>query len=86
MTWRAMSVTTLNSGILQSSLPDTIWVRVYEDRMDLLRAVMIGPEGTPYHDNLFVFDFHFGAQYPAEPPMVGPGHIARPCTPTGIPG
>jgi ubiquitin-conjugating enzyme E2 O len=28
--------------------------------MDLIRAVMTGPEGTPYHDNLFVFDFHFG--------------------------
>jgi len=54
--------------MLQSSLPDTIWCRVYEDRMDLLRAILIGPEGTPYHDNLFVFDFHFGAQYPAEPP------------------
>ena len=31
-------------GILQTSLPDTIWVRVYEDRMDLIRAVMTGPE------------------------------------------
>ena len=48
--------------------PESIWVRVYEDRMDCLRAAMVGPEGTPYHDNLFVFDFHFHAQYPAEPP------------------
>ncbi|CAI9303728.1 unnamed protein product [Lactuca saligna] len=31
-------------------LPDTIFVRVYESSMDLLRAVIKGAEGTPYHD------------------------------------
>ena len=36
--------------------------------MDLTRAVLVGPAGTPYHDNLFVFDFHFTPSYPAEPP------------------
>ena len=55
-------------AVLRDSLPESIWVRVYEDRMDCLRAAMVGPEGTPYHDNLFLFDFHFHAQYPAEPP------------------
>lgn len=25
------------------------FVRVYEQRIDLLRAVIIGPQGTPYH-------------------------------------
>ncbi|KAL8088572.1 putative ubiquitin-conjugating enzyme E2 23 isoform X2 [Apium graveolens] len=29
-------------NILQNNLPDTIYVRVYEDRMDLMRAVIIG--------------------------------------------
>ena len=29
---------------------DTIYVRVFEDRMDLLRVVMVGASGTPYHD------------------------------------
>ena len=48
-------------AVLRDSLPESIWVRVYEDRMDCLRAAMVGPEGTPYHDNLFVFDFHFHA-------------------------
>ena len=47
LTRRATSATALEGAILQSSLPDTIWVRVYEDRMDLLRAVMIGPEAGP---------------------------------------
>lgn len=56
--------------ILEKDLPGTIFVRVYETRMDLLRAVLIGPGGTPYHDGLFVFDVHFPPTYPDTPPMV----------------
>ncbi|KAE9458112.1 hypothetical protein C3L33_09986, partial [Rhododendron williamsianum] len=40
---------------------NTIFVRVYESRMDLLRAVIVGAEGTPYHDGLFFFDIFFPA-------------------------
>ncbi|WMV39240.1 hypothetical protein MTR67_032625 [Solanum verrucosum] len=58
----------LNSLSLSPS--DTIYVRVYEARMDLLRAVIIGPQGTPYHDGLFVFDVLFPQNYPDVPPMV----------------
>ncbi|GMI74822.1 hypothetical protein HRI_001151500 [Hibiscus trionum] len=56
--------------ILEKDLPETIYVRVYEGRMDLLRAIIIGPAGTPYHDGLFVFDCFFPPKYPHEPPMV----------------
>ncbi|XVF01996.1 hypothetical protein REPUB_Repub04eG0138200 [Reevesia pubescens] len=56
--------------ILEKDLPETIYVRVYGSRMDLLRAVIIGPSGTPYHDGLFVFDCFFPPKYPNEPPMV----------------
>ncbi|KAG8386883.1 hypothetical protein BUALT_Bualt03G0195200 [Buddleja alternifolia] len=56
--------------ILEKDLPDTIYVRVYESRMDLLRAVIVGPQGTPYHDGLFVFDVYFPPTYPHVPPMV----------------
>ncbi|KAK9284363.1 hypothetical protein L1049_023534 [Liquidambar formosana] len=56
--------------ILEKNLPDTIFVRVCEARMDLLRAVIIGPAGTPYHDGLFVFDALFPSNYPNVPPMV----------------
>ncbi|KAJ9177018.1 hypothetical protein P3X46_012274 [Hevea brasiliensis] len=56
--------------ILEKDLPDTISVRVYEARMELLRAVIIGPAGTPYHDGLFVFDCLFPPNYPDTPPMV----------------
>ncbi|GAV70416.1 UQ_con domain-containing protein [Cephalotus follicularis] len=56
--------------ILEEDLPETIFVRVYEARMELLRAVIIGPSGTPYHDGLFVFDCLFPTNYPNAPPMV----------------
>ncbi|VAH10768.1 unnamed protein product [Triticum turgidum subsp. durum] len=56
--------------ILQNDLPDDIHVRVYEERMDLLRACIVGAAGTPYHDNLFFFDIFFPPDYPHEPPSV----------------
>ncbi|GJR54715.1 ubiquitin-conjugating enzyme/RWD-like protein [Tanacetum coccineum] len=56
--------------ILAENLPETIFVRVYEDRIDLLRAVIIGPPGTPYHDGLF-FDVYFPSNYPNSPPVNG---------------
>ncbi|MCD7459047.1 ubiquitin-conjugating enzyme [Datura stramonium] len=56
--------------ILEKDLPDTIFVRVYETRMDLLRAVIIGADGTPYHDGLFFFDVFFPSNYPNAPPCV----------------
>jgi len=55
-------------GILEKNLPDYIYVRVFEDRMDLLRAVIIGASGTPYQDGLFFFDFHIPPEYPQVPP------------------
>ncbi|AEC06554.1 unnamed protein product [Arabidopsis thaliana] len=54
--------------ILQNNLPDGIFVRAYEDRMDLLRAVIVGAFGTPYQDGLFFFDFHLPSDYPSVPP------------------
>jgi len=49
------------SGVsLKKKIPDMIYVRVYEDRMDLLRAVIPGASGSPYQDGLFslIFIFH----------------------------
>ncbi|XP_022681027.1 LOW QUALITY PROTEIN: probable ubiquitin-conjugating enzyme E2 23 [Setaria italica] len=57
-------------NILENNLPDTIFMRAYEDRMDLLRAVMVGASGTPYHDGLFFFDLQLPPSYPAAPPLV----------------
>jgi ubiquitin-conjugating enzyme E2 O len=38
--------------------------------MDLLRVVMVGASGTPYHHGLFFFDLQLPSSYPAEPPQV----------------
>uniref|UniRef100_A0A453EIR7 E2 ubiquitin-conjugating enzyme n=3 Tax=Triticinae TaxID=1648030 RepID=A0A453EIR7_AEGTS len=54
----------------QRDLPGSIYVRVYEDRIDLLRAAIVGPSGTPYHDGLFFFDVRFPPEYPRCPPKV----------------
>ncbi|KAI3865323.1 hypothetical protein MKX03_037301 [Papaver bracteatum] len=56
--------------ILERNLPDSIYVRAYEGRIDLLRAVIVGPTGTPYHDGLFFFDIKFPSDYPNSPPKV----------------
>ncbi|XP_058078932.1 putative ubiquitin-conjugating enzyme E2 38 [Magnolia sinica] len=56
--------------VLSKNLPDSIFVRVYEERMDLMRAVIVGATGTPYHDGLFFFDICFPFDYPRRPPNV----------------
>lgn len=57
-------------AMLEKCLPDTIYVRVYEDRMDLMRSVIAGATGTPYHDGLFFFDLYLPSEYPTVPPLV----------------
>eukprot|EP00793_Prasinoderma_coloniale_P001886 PRCOL_00007249-RA len=59
---------------LQNSLPvsrsSTIMVALDDARPDLLRAVITGPEDTPYSCGAFVFDVGFPARYPDVPPTV----------------
>ncbi|BEJ15510.1 hypothetical protein CspHIS471_0501150 [Cutaneotrichosporon sp. HIS471] len=56
---------------LSTSLPENILVRTYEDRTDLMRVLIIGPEGTPYADAPFVFDLYLNpTKFPNEPPQV----------------
>ncbi|KAL0542818.1 hypothetical protein IC582_017896 [Cucumis melo] len=57
-------------SILKNNLPETVYVRVFEERMDLIRAVIIGAPGTPYHDGLFFFDIYLPPEYPQIPPLV----------------
>ena len=42
--------------------------------MDLLRAVIVGADGTPYHDGLFFFDVYFTPSYPNTPPVCESDH------------
>jgi ubiquitin-conjugating enzyme E2 O len=53
---------------LTSSLPETILVRAYEDRTDLLRTLIIGPENTPYEDAPFMIDWYLDDRFPSTPP------------------
>lgn len=57
-------------AILQRGVPRGVWVHVYPDRMELMRACLVGPEGTPYADALFFFDVHLPPTYPQIPPQV----------------
>ncbi|KAF1983267.1 hypothetical protein K402DRAFT_396751 [Aulographum hederae CBS 113979] len=55
-------------GILSTSLPDSIFVRTWESRLDLLRVLIIGPVGTPYELAPFILDMRLGPTFPKEPP------------------
>lgn len=59
---------------LPSSLPfhfqSVIAVRVDETRPDVIKALIIGPEGTPYANGCFTFDIFLPATYPNSPPLV----------------
>eukprot|EP01060_Flectonema_neradi_P010399 TRINITY_DN1748_c0_g1_i2.p1 TRINITY_DN1748_c0_g1~~TRINITY_DN1748_c0_g1_i2.p1 ORF type:complete len:462 (+),score=60.44 TRINITY_DN1748_c0_g1_i2:45-1430(+) len=47
-----------------------IFIRVDEGRNDCLKALIIGPEGTPYQNGCFMFDIFLPSQYPQVPPKV----------------
>lgn len=57
----------------KTSLPveygSSIFVRAIEDRLYLLRAIITGPEETPYSNGIFVFDIYLGT-YPNCPPKI----------------
>ncbi|CAI9761503.1 unnamed protein product [Fraxinus pennsylvanica] len=57
-------------NLLKKNLPKSIFVRVYESRIDLMRIVIIGPPFTPYHHGLFFFDIFFPRNYPSCPPKL----------------
>ena len=58
-------------GQLQElSVSDGIFVKCYQDRMDLFSVMIEGPACTPYEDALFFFDIQFPADYPSSPPKV----------------
>jgi ubiquitin-conjugating enzyme E2 O len=50
------------------ALPEGVYVRTWESRMDLIRVLFVGPLGTPYEYAPFMIDLHLPAQYPYEPP------------------
>ncbi|WWC95452.1 hypothetical protein V866_002316 [Kwoniella sp. B9012] len=61
-------------AILTTSLPvawhSTIFLRVDETRVDVLKAMIIGPEGTPYENGCFIFDIFLPLDYNQRCPNV----------------
>ncbi|XP_060861206.1 (E3-independent) E2 ubiquitin-conjugating enzyme UBE2O-like [Metopolophium dirhodum] len=55
--------------ILQKSLPAGIWVKTFENRVDLFSIMIRGPEKTPYAGGLFLFDVKIPPTYPILPPL-----------------
>ena len=57
--------------ILQSpgALPEGVYVRTWESRLDLFRVLFVGPDETPYASAPFVMDFYLPTDYPQAPPQ-----------------
>jgi Ubiquitin-conjugating enzyme len=55
---------------MATSLPPGIFVRSAPNRPDCIKALVAGPEGTPYYGGLFEFDIFAPEEYPAVPPKV----------------
>lgn len=59
----------LNTG-LPLEWESSIFLRMDEQQTDVLRALIIGPEGTPYENGIFLFDLLLNEHYPDMPPKV----------------
>ena len=57
-------------GTLPVSVSSTVWVRMHEEQIQLWRAMISGPEGTPYSAGCFVFDILAPSDYPNVAPKV----------------
>ncbi|XLR57633.1 hypothetical protein HN51_011982 [Arachis hypogaea] len=59
--WEVLDLNLINSSI---------YVRVYESRPYLMRAIIKGPPNTIYYNALFCFDICFTCDYPNQPPKL----------------
>jgi ubiquitin-protein ligase len=57
---------------LSNSLPcdptNAMFCRVEKTRVDLMKVMIIGAQGTPYANGCFIFDLFFPQDYPNAPP------------------
>lgn len=60
--------------LLNTNLPleweSSVHVRVDDCRMDMLKALIIGPAGTPYQNGIFIFDLLLNDDHPNFPPKM----------------
>ena len=57
-------------SVLTTSLPEGVFLKVAMNRPDLMKALVVGPENTPYEGCLFEFDILCPEHYPNQPPKV----------------
>ncbi|KAJ3999011.1 hypothetical protein F5050DRAFT_1893090 [Lentinula boryana] len=61
-------------AILTTNLPvawdSSIFLRVDDTRVDVIKCLITGPEGTPYHNGCYLFDVFLGANYNQSSPSV----------------
>ncbi|KAF2673585.1 hypothetical protein BT63DRAFT_421720 [Microthyrium microscopicum] len=55
--------------ILASSLPEGVFVRSWESRLELFRVLIIGPVDTPYEHAPLLIDIALPDKYPHSPPL-----------------
>ena len=55
---------------MTTSLPDNIFLKVAEQRSDVMKVLIVGVHGTPYEGGLFPFDIYLDSQYPKTPPKM----------------
>jgi len=58
------------SNSLPISYSSTVFVRCDEERLDVMKVLITGPQDTPYANGCFEFDVFFPADYPDSPPMI----------------
>lgn len=55
---------------LSTDLPEGIYVRHGESRIDVLKVLIVGPADTPYEHGLFEFDMFCDNEFPKKPPQM----------------
>lgn len=55
---------------LPLNLNSSVFVRADEERIDMMKALIVGPKDTPYALGCFFFDVYFPPSYPNDPPLV----------------
>ncbi len=58
------------SNFLPIYYSNAIFVRYDESKMDVMKAMIMGAEDTPYAHGAFLFDIYFDDTYPTTPPKV----------------
>ena len=65
----AQEISTLATS-LPLSTSSSVFVRVDEDRLDVMKVLITGPEDTPYGNGCFIFDVYFTSDYPGSPMLL----------------